>query len=86
MQGVGREAERSEHGLSVPADSVDWASSQESFHGEKRFPSEGNSKSAGTMEPEELALPEMMTVYSPHFPSDGVSQDSSQVQAVHLNC
>ncbi|TKS69726.1 Multiple C2 and transmembrane domain-containing protein 2 [Collichthys lucidus] len=85
MQGVGREAERSEHGLSVPAGSVDWASSQESLHSEKRFPSEGNSKSARSMEPEELALPEMMTVYSPHFPSDGVSQDSSQVSSVPHN-
>lgn len=86
MEVVGGEAERSEHRLSVPADSVDWASSQESFNSENRFSLEGNSRSAWSMEPEELALPEVMTVYSPHFPSDGISQDSSQVQTVHLKC
>lgn len=66
----------SEHTLSVPVDCTDWASSQESINilceEEKSF------RPARGMEPEELALPEMMTVYSPDLPTVEVSQDCSQ--------
>ncbi|XP_028257588.1 multiple C2 and transmembrane domain-containing protein 2 isoform X2 [Parambassis ranga] len=78
---VGGGAERSEHNLSVPTDCTDWASSQESFNslcGEEKIFPETYYRSARGMEPEELALPEMMTVYSPDAPSVEVSQDSSQ--------
>ncbi|XP_050932350.1 LOW QUALITY PROTEIN: multiple C2 and transmembrane domain-containing protein 2-like [Lates calcarifer] len=78
---VGGEAGRSEHRLSVPTDCTDWASSQESFTSlsemEKSSP-ESNYRPARGMEPEELGLPEMMTVYSPDYPSAFVSQDSTQ--------
>lgn len=86
---VGGEAGRSEHRLSVPADCTDWASSQESFtslcEDEKSSP-ETDYRSARGMEPEELGLPEMMTVYSQDMPSVEVSQDSSQVQTLQLKC
>nr|XP_046258857.1 multiple C2 and transmembrane domain-containing protein 2 isoform X2 [Scatophagus argus] len=78
---VGGGAERSEHRLSVPVDSTDWASSQESFNSlceEEKSSSESNYRIVRGMEPEELALPEMMTVYSPDVPSLEVSQDDSQ--------
>ncbi|KAM9860593.1 multiple C2 and transmembrane domain-containing protein 2 [Aulostomus maculatus] len=58
--GVGR----SEHRLSVPADCTDWASSQESVCEEQKNSLELNYVVSRGMEPEELALPEMMTVYS----------------------
>nr|XP_057944775.1 multiple C2 and transmembrane domain-containing protein 2 isoform X4 [Doryrhamphus excisus] len=57
----------SENRLSVPTDYTDWSSSQESFssvHMEDYSP-EWRNRSARGIEPEELALPEMMTVYSP---------------------
>ncbi|XP_068586449.1 multiple C2 and transmembrane domain-containing protein 2-like isoform X2 [Cebidichthys violaceus] len=66
---------------SVPADCTDWASSQESFSSlcvEEKSSPETNYRPAGVMEPEELALPEMMTVYSPDPPSVEAPQDSSQ--------
>ncbi|XP_071344283.1 multiple C2 and transmembrane domain-containing protein 2-like isoform X2 [Trachinotus anak] len=74
-------AGRSEHRLSVPTDCTDWASSQESVSSlceVERSSLETNYRPASGMEPEELALPEMMTVYSPDPPSVEVSQDSSQ--------
>lgn len=80
---VGVQAGRSEHRLSVPVDSAEWSYSQESLGSlcpEERSPSDANYKVSRGMEPEELALPEMMTVYSPeHLSGDG-SQDSSQLQ------
>lgn len=81
-------AGRSEHRLSVPVDSTDWASSQESIDSlceEEKSSLETNCRLARGMEPEELALPEMMTVYSPELPSV-VSEDSSQVQMLYLMC
>ncbi|XP_070769206.1 multiple C2 and transmembrane domain-containing protein 2-like [Enoplosus armatus] len=78
---VGGGAGRSEQALSVPADCTDWASSQESFNSlceEEKSSPETNYGPARGMEPEELALPEMMTVYSPDLPSVELSQDSSQ--------
>lgn len=80
---VGGGAEGSEHRLSVPTDCTDWASSQESFNSlgeEEKSSPETNYRPARGMEPEELALPEMMTVYSPDLPPVEVSQDGSQVQ------
>ncbi|CAJ1048487.1 multiple C2 and transmembrane domain-containing protein 2 isoform X2 [Xyrichtys novacula] len=83
---VGREAGdggvgRSEHILRVPTDCTDWTSSQESFNSvyeeERSFP-ETHYRAVQGMEPEELGLPEMMTVYSPDPPSTGVSKDSLQ--------
>lgn len=89
LEPAGGVAGRSEHRLSVPIDSTDWASSQESFNSpceeekeEKTTYLEASSKFARGMEPEELALPEMMTVYSPELPSAEVSQDDSQVQTI----
>lgn len=84
---VGVEAGTSEHRLNVPVDYTDWASSQESSSGfchEERSPVDTTYKVSRGMEPEELALPEMMTVYSPEHPSGDGSQDSSQVQSVHV--
>ncbi|XP_070703279.1 multiple C2 and transmembrane domain-containing protein 2-like isoform X2 [Pempheris klunzingeri] len=80
---VSLESGRSEHRLSVPADSTDWASSQESLSclcDEEKGSPERNYRSARGMEPEELGLPEMMTVYSPDVPSVDVSQDSTQCE------
>lgn len=88
MGPVGGGTGRSEHRLSVPVDSTDWASSQESLDSlcEEEKSSLGTScRLARGMEPEELALPEMMTVYSPELPSV-VSEDSSQVQMLYLMC
>lgn len=81
---VSAEAKRSEHRLSMP---TDWESSQESFSsvsGEERSFQETVCRPAQGMEPEELALPEMMTVYAPDVPAAEVSPDSSQVQELHL--
>ncbi|XP_074517106.1 multiple C2 and transmembrane domain-containing protein 2 isoform X2 [Sebastes fasciatus] len=75
-------------GRSVPADCTDWASSQESFNSiyvEEKSSPETNYRSARGMEPEELGLPEMMTVYSPDTPSVEVSQDSSQYENHDFN-
>ncbi|XP_060890843.1 multiple C2 and transmembrane domain-containing protein 2 isoform X1 [Labrus mixtus] len=58
-------------------DCTDWASSQESFVSEEET-SESTCRASWGMEPEELGLPEMMTVYSPDPPSAGVSKDNSQ--------
>lgn len=89
MGPVGGRAGRSEHRLSVPVDSTDWASSQESFNSlceDEKSSLEMSYRHARGMEPEELALPEMMTVYSPELPTVDVSQDSSQVQTRFLKC
>lgn len=79
---VGDEADGSEHRLGVPAVSAEWSYSQESLGGlcaEERSPCDSAYKVSRGMEPEELALPEMMTVYSPEHPAGDGSQDSSQV-------
>lgn len=84
---VGVEAGRSEHRLSVPVDSAEWSYSQESLGGlcpEEKSPSESKYKASRGMEPEELGLPEMMTVYSPEHPSGDGSQDSSQVRSLRV--
>ncbi|KAM3625503.1 uncharacterized protein V6R79_013103 [Siganus canaliculatus] len=75
------------HRLSVPADCTDWASSQESFNSicdeEKSSPEVVLRPGSRGMEPEELNLPEMMTVYSPDLPTVEVSQDGSQGEMDH---
>ncbi|KAM8763148.1 multiple C2 and transmembrane domain-containing protein 2 isoform 2-T2 [Acanthopagrus schlegelii] len=86
MEAVGGGSGRSEHRLSVPVDSTDWASSQESFNSlcdEDKSSPETIYRPVGGMEAEELALPEMITVYSPDPPSVEVSQDSSQSEMGH---
>ncbi|XP_030582263.1 multiple C2 and transmembrane domain-containing protein 2 isoform X2 [Archocentrus centrarchus] len=73
-------ARMGENRLSVPTDCTDWASSQESFNslcGEEKCSQETYRPGRG-MEPEELELPEMMTVYSLDCPPVDVSQDSAQ--------
>lgn len=80
---VGSGAGRSEYRLSVPVDCRDWASSQESFGSlceEEKSSPDTNYRPAQGMEPDELALPEMMTIYSPDPPTGEVSQ----VQKLHV--
>ncbi|XP_061819635.1 multiple C2 and transmembrane domain-containing protein 2-like isoform X1 [Nerophis lumbriciformis] len=70
-------ASGSEKRLSGPADCTDRTSSQESFssvHLDQNSPERGD-RSSGGIEPEELALPEMMTVYSP---DSAFSEDPTQ--------
>lgn len=74
------------HRLSMPVDSTDWASSHESVNSSTAaspYEEEGlqyhTFRSAAGMEPQELALPELMTVYSRDFPALEISQDNSQV-------
>lgn len=76
----------SEHTLRVPSDCTDWASSQESLNSvyEDSSP-ETYHRAARGMEPEELGLPEMMTVYSPDPAAAGVYKDSSQVHTLKMN-
>ncbi|XP_072237123.1 multiple C2 and transmembrane domain-containing protein 2-like isoform X3 [Leuresthes tenuis] len=79
---VGGGSRKSENRLSVPSDTTDWASSQESFSSlcaEEDSPRTHYRPVQG-MEPEELALPEMMTVYSPETAPEEVSQDNSQCE------
>uniref|UniRef100_A0A3P8RPI8 Multiple C2 domains, transmembrane 2b n=1 Tax=Amphiprion percula TaxID=161767 RepID=A0A3P8RPI8_AMPPE len=78
---AGEEDGRNEHRLKVPADCRDWASSQESFNsfcGEEKSSVDTYNRPVQGMEAEELALPEMMTIYSADNPSVEVPQDSSQ--------
>ncbi|KAM4592988.1 multiple C2 and transmembrane domain-containing protein 2-like isoform 3-T5 [Odontesthes bonariensis] len=80
---VGGGSWKSENRLNVPSDTTDWASSQESFSSlcaEEKGSSRTYYRPAQGMEPEELALPEMMTVYSPEIAPEEVSQDSSQFE------
>lgn len=77
----------SEHRLSVPTDCIDWASSQESVNslcGEEKSSAETYYRPVHGMEPEELAMPEMMSIYSSDMPSVDPSQDSSQVRVLLL--
>ncbi|CAI5646201.1 multiple C2 and transmembrane domain-containing protein 2 isoform X2 [Oreochromis niloticus] len=71
---------RSENRLSVPTNCTNRSSSQESFNslcGEETSSRDTYQPGRG-MEPEELALPEMMTVYSPDSAAVDDSLDSSQ--------
>lgn len=71
---------RSENRLSVPTNCTNRSSSQESFNslcGEDTSSRETHQPGRG-MEPEELALPEMMTVYTPDSVAVDDSLDSSQ--------
>ncbi|XP_047437071.1 multiple C2 and transmembrane domain-containing protein 2-like isoform X2 [Mugil cephalus] len=81
LGGSSGETRRSEPRLNVPADCIDWASSQESFSslcGEERSSADTYYRSVQGMEPEELAMPETMHIYNPDVPSLDTSQDSSQ--------
>ncbi|XP_029980670.1 multiple C2 and transmembrane domain-containing protein 2 isoform X2 [Sphaeramia orbicularis] len=87
MGAVATAAGRSEHRLSVPADNTDWASSQESltsFCEDERSSVELTYRSTRGMEPEELALPEMMTVYSPDTSAE-MSKDNPQYDRQGFN-
>lgn len=71
---------RSENRLSVPTNCTNRSSSQESFNslcGEETSSRDTYQPGRG-MEPEELALPEMMTVYTPDSAAVDDSLDSSQ--------
>lgn len=58
---------RSEQVLCVPSDCTDWNSSRNSL-------SHSETQSGADMEPEELGLPEVMTIYSPQPPSADTQQ------------
>lgn len=83
----GRVAGWSEYRLSAPVDCTDWASSQESFSGlckDEQSSLGRNNTIPGDMEPEELAPPETTPAYSQTSTPLELSQDSSQVQLLHL--
>lgn len=66
----------------MPADCIDWDFSQEAvngFRGEEMSSMETQQRAVSGMEPEELVLPEIMTVYTPDGPAEDVSPDSTQV-------
>lgn len=89
LGGVDGGAGRGEHRQSMSTDCTDLASSQESFSSfceVERSALETNYRPARGMEPEELALPEMMTVYSADPPCVEGSQPSSQVQTLYVKC
>ncbi|XP_037309460.2 multiple C2 and transmembrane domain-containing protein 2-like isoform X1 [Pungitius pungitius] len=81
--GLGLQGARGGAGRSVHADCTDWASSQESFNSlcveDKRL--ETQQRPAGGLEPEELALPEVMAVGG----AEEVSQDSAQSENHEFN-
>ncbi|XP_029953736.1 multiple C2 and transmembrane domain-containing protein 2-like isoform X2 [Salarias fasciatus] len=65
--GVRGAAQRTENRLSVPTDTWDWASSQESFGTAEE---QTHRRPEGGMEPEELGLPEIMTLCTPEPPAE----------------
>ncbi|XP_077376237.1 multiple C2 and transmembrane domain-containing protein 2-like isoform X1 [Festucalex cinctus] len=81
-----------EHTRSVAADCTDWTSSQESFNSEhledrpprwrQRSARNSDGGGGGGMEAEELALPEMMTVYSPDGADESSQRDMESASAV----
>ncbi|XP_054916030.1 multiple C2 and transmembrane domain-containing protein 2 isoform X2 [Poeciliopsis prolifica] len=78
-------ANKSIHRRSMPADCTDWDFSQEAvngFCGEKTNSMETQQRAVSGMEPEELALPEIMTVYTPDGPAEDASPDSTQAEMV----
>ncbi|KAM3877092.1 multiple C2 and transmembrane domain-containing protein 2-like [Diretmus argenteus] len=87
MMGVDGGGGRSEHRRSVPTDSTDWSSSQESLSrpGEETGSPELNYRSHRSMEARELALPELMTAYSQDVPSVAVSQDGPQDNVIIIS-
>ncbi|KAM4744075.1 LOW QUALITY PROTEIN: multiple C2 and transmembrane domain-containing protein 2-like [Anableps anableps] len=83
LQVPGAGAKKSEYRRSMPADSIDWAFSQESvngYYGEERSSMETQQRVVSGMEPEELALPEIITVYNPDGTAEDVSPDNTQVE------
>lgn len=86
MGPAGRVAERTEPRLSATVDGIGCASSQDLFScvlENNKSPLDKGCGLAQGIEPEELTPPEMMTVYSPELTSVEVSQDGSQVHAIH---
>ncbi|XP_044000185.1 multiple C2 and transmembrane domain-containing protein 2-like isoform X1 [Gambusia affinis] len=76
-------ANKSVHRRSMPADCIDWDFSQEAvngFRGEEMSSMETQQRAVSGMEPEELVLPEIMTVYTPDGPAEDVSPDSTQAE------
>uniref|UniRef100_A0A3Q2TX56 Multiple C2 and transmembrane domain-containing protein 2 n=1 Tax=Fundulus heteroclitus TaxID=8078 RepID=A0A3Q2TX56_FUNHE len=81
LQVPGAGTKKSEHRRSMPADCTDWTFSQEvvsGFCGEERSSMETQQGNISGMEPEELALPEIMTVYNPDTPTEELSPDNTQ--------
>ncbi|MED6262737.1 hypothetical protein ATANTOWER_024923, partial [Ataeniobius toweri] len=80
LQVPGAGAKKSEYRRSMP-DCTDWAFPQESvngFCGEERSSMETQQRFVSCMEADELALPEMKTVYSPDMPAEDHSPDNTQ--------
>ncbi|XP_007549154.1 multiple C2 and transmembrane domain-containing protein 2 isoform X1 [Poecilia formosa] len=78
-------ANKSVYRRSMPADTTDWDFSQEAvngFSGEETISMETQQRAVSGMEPEELALPEIMTVYSPDGPAEDSSPDNTQAELV----
>lgn len=69
---------KNENRLSVPGDSTDGAVPQDSLNKnvDDRRSSDTSNRVVAGMEAEELALPEMISVYSPEAPSVDCSPDS----------
>ncbi|KAM4597018.1 multiple C2 and transmembrane domain-containing protein 2 isoform 2-T2 [Fundulus diaphanus] len=83
LQVPGAGTKKSEHRRSMPADCKDWTFSQEvvsGFCGEERSSMETQQGNVSGMEPEELALPEIMTVYNPDTPAEEPSPDNTQAE------
>ncbi|KAM6981306.1 multiple C2 and transmembrane domain-containing protein 2 [Aplochiton taeniatus] len=83
-------AEQYAHRLNVPLDSTDWASSQESLKSspyeeveEEEGLLEHPHPPSGGLEPQELGLPELMTVYSGEPRIVDISQDTMQHSDSH---
>ncbi|XP_023188110.1 multiple C2 and transmembrane domain-containing protein 2-like isoform X1 [Xiphophorus maculatus] len=78
-------ADKRVHRRSMPADCTDWDFSQEAvngFRGEETSSMETQQRAVSGMEPEELALPEIMTVYTPDGPAEDASPDSTQAEMI----
>lgn len=82
LQVPGAGAKKSDYRRSMPPDCTDWDFSQESvngFSGEEVSSMETQPRVSSGIEPEELAMPEIITVYSPDVPAQDASPDSTQV-------
>ncbi|XP_055010460.1 multiple C2 and transmembrane domain-containing protein 2 isoform X2 [Boleophthalmus pectinirostris] len=74
--GLRMEAGRSEQVLCVPADCTDGNSSRNS----DSYLSQRHLRGAADMEPEELSLPEVMTIYSPEQPTGETQQQDDNTE------
>lgn len=83
LQVPGAGAKKSDYRRSMPPDCTDWAFSQGSvsgFCGEESGSMETQPRVASGIEPEDLAMPEIITVYCPSVPAQDASPDNTQVQ------